>query len=103
MGPDARPVGRAGSTTLSSSVTDRVGDGPYSEVGTIGVPRAMACCGELSPIRPTILLIQPRRSTEPGSASSTASMAAKWLRSGACMPTACTAPKVPSPTSRPAA
>ena len=45
---------------------------------------------------PIIRFSQPIRADEPASASSTASIAAKWLRLGAGMPTAWTAPKRPS-------
>ena len=41
-----------------------------------------------------VRLIHPTRAEVPGSASSIAAIASKWLRLGAGRPTACTAPKV---------
>ena len=41
-------------------------------------------------------LIQPTRALLPGSASSSSSMASKWLRLGAGSPTACTAARLPA-------
>jgi hypothetical protein len=45
--------------------------------------------------RPIMRLTQPRRSDEPGSASSISSMAAKWERFGRAIPTAWTAASSP--------
>ena len=62
----------------------------------VPVPRPTASLASPPPIRPTIRLIQPRRSELPGAASSISSMAAKWLRLGEGRPTAWTAPNVPA-------
>ncbi len=56
----------------------------------------MASSGDPTPSRPTSRLSQPTRALEPGSASSSSSIAEKWLRFGTGRPVACTAAIFPA-------
>ena len=64
---------------------------PYSDVGRTPPPRLKPWSGERPASVPISRLSQPLRALEPGSASSTASIAAKWERLGAGSPVAWTA------------
>ena len=66
-------------------------------------PTPKPCSGERSPSVPIRRFSQPTRVAEPGSASSTSSIAAKCERLGAGSPVACTAASLPASTGAPAA
>ncbi len=71
------------------------GADPYSDVGTMPDPIWTPSNGLAHASRPIKRLIHPLRTCEPGSASSTSSMAEKWLRLGTGRPTAWTAANLP--------
>ena len=56
----------------------------------------MASLGSARPSSPIMRFTQPRRVVDPGSASSTSSIAEKWDRFGTERPTACTAASSPA-------
>ncbi len=65
-------------------------------MGAIEEDRWIASVGSTVPPIPIIRLTQPRRALEPGSASSTSSIAEKWERLGTGRPTAWTAASSPA-------
>ena len=72
------------------------GAGPTSEPGGAPPPTPKACSGESIRSAPTSRLSQPTRASEPGSASSTSSIAEKWERLGAGSPVAWMAAMLPA-------
>ena len=79
----------------ASRAAARAGAGPESIVGSTESVRWMASLGSVRWFSPIIRLTQPRRATEPVSASSISSIAEKCERFGTGSPTACTAASWP--------
>ncbi len=82
--------------TEDTSVAESTGSSPYSEVGSTPPPRLKPWSGDSWPSAPISRFSQPRRVAEPGSASSSSSIAAKCERFGAGSPVPCTAASRPA-------
>ena len=80
---------------MSRSLNAMIGSGPIMEVG-MPAPTASACRFELTSSLPTRRLSHPVRWAEPGSASSSSSIAAKCERLGAGSPVAWIAASLPA-------
>ena len=85
-----------GSWKSSTVRAPRAAAGPARAVGSMLLPSWICSSGSAALSRPVIRLIQPTRALDPGLASSTSSMASKWLRLGCGSPMPCTAPKLPA-------
>ena len=91
----AAGVSAAERVTESASAVTRTGSGPDTAATGTPPPNWIASIGEPVPLRPMSRLSQPTRASEPGSASSTSSIAEKWERFGAGSPVAWTAAILP--------
>ena len=85
--PSSSAPGRPTSSTRSADIA---GCGPKREVGIMLEPALKPCSGASPGVVPISRLSQPTRAREPGSASSTSSMASKCDRLATGSPAACT-------------
>ncbi len=97
----AHPPSEPASRTSSKELVATVGVGPPISAGAIALPMWTASATVADVPRPTMRLTQPLRSAEPGSASSTSSIASKCDRLGTGRPTAWTAAISPDCHSQP--